>query len=237
VEFVLLGALALVVIIALFRLFITADPKILAKVLRYTGAALLAAAAIGLALTERVNLAILLASMAWGLFTGGRVWPGGWPHYHFPSGRSKPGNGQTTKVRTGWIEIELDHDTGAMNGTVLRGGHEGAALSTLSKDDLLSLYREASADQETVRLLEAYFDRTFGSDWRNEQQRDQPRARTSSTMSRAEALKVLGLEDGATEEEIRAAHKKLMMQNHPDRGGSDYLASKINEAKDILLGI
>jgi DnaJ-class molecular chaperone len=83
-----------------------------------------------------------------------------------------------------------------------------------------------------VRLLEAYFDRTFGADWR---EREAPRAR-SSTMSRAEALKVLGLEEGATEEEIRAAHKKLMLQNHPDRGGSDYLASKINEAKDTLLG-
>jgi hypothetical protein len=235
VEFIFLGALALVGIVGLLWLFITANPKSLAKVLRYVGASLLLAAAIWLALEDRVGIAMLLGSMAWGLFTGGHVWPGGWPHYSFPGGgRSKPGNGQSTRVATGWIEIELDHDTGAMTGKVLKGAHAGAAFSALSKSELLSLYRDAAADEETVRLLEAYFDRTFGMDWRSAEQ-DAPRAR-SSGMSRAEALKVLGLEGGATQDEILAAYKKLMMQNHPDRGGSDYLASKINEAKDVLLG-
>jgi DnaJ-domain-containing protein 1 len=59
--------------------------------------------------------------------------------------------------------------------------------------------------------------------------------RPTSTMTRAEALKVLGLPDDADEDDIRAAHRKLIMSNHPDKGGSDYLASKINEAKDVLL--
>ena len=62
-----------------------------------------------------------------------------------------------------------------------------------------------------------------------------PRERPASTMSRAEALKVLGLAEGASEDDIRAAHRKLIMSNHPDKGGSDYLASKINEAKEVLL--
>jgi DnaJ family protein C protein 19 len=57
-----------------------------------------------------------------------------------------------------------------------------------------------------------------------------------SRMSRAEALAVLGLEDGASAEEIRAAHRRLILQAHPDKGGSNYLAAKINEAKDVLLG-
>ena len=54
-------------------------------------------------------------------------------------------------------------------------------------------------------------------------------------MSRAEALKVLGLEEGASEADVRAAHKRLIQQTHPDKGGTNYLAAKINEAKDVLL--
>ena len=55
------------------------------------------------------------------------------------------------------------------------------------------------------------------------------------TMSRAEALTVLGLKEGASDEEIRATHRRLILQTHPDKGGTNYLAAKINEAKDVLL--
>ena len=68
---------------------------------------------------------------------------------------------------------------------------------------------------------------------RQNQNRSGPPA--SGAMSRAEALKVLGLEEGASEEQIRAAHKRLILQTHPDKGGTTYLAAKINEAKDVLL--
>jgi curved DNA-binding protein CbpA len=54
-------------------------------------------------------------------------------------------------------------------------------------------------------------------------------------MSREEALAVLGLEEGASKEDIKAAHHRLIAQLHPDKGGSQYLAVKINQAKDILL--
>lgn len=63
-----------------------------------------------------------------------------------------------------------------------------------------------------------------------------PHQRMQPRMSRDEALKVLGLGSDAGELDIRAAHRRLIQQNHPDKGGSDYLASKINEAKDVLLG-
>ena len=55
-------------------------------------------------------------------------------------------------------------------------------------------------------------------------------------MSRREALNVLGLREGASKDEIRAAHRHLIQQTHPDKGGTNYLAAKINEAKDVLLG-
>jgi hypothetical protein len=67
--------------------------------------------------------------------------------------------------------------------------------------------------------------------------RDEPKPRDMGPgMSSDEALKILGLAPDADADAVRAAHKRLIMQNHPDRGGSDYLAAKINEAKDVLLG-
>jgi DnaJ family protein C protein 19 len=58
----------------------------------------------------------------------------------------------------------------------------------------------------------------------------------NGAMSRAEALEVLGLQPGATEADIRAAHRRLMRTAHPDSGGSDWLATRINQARDTLLG-
>jgi hypothetical protein len=233
---VLLGAFVLVLVIALLRAFAFANPKLLVKSLRYSGAAALGVFAIFLAVADRWGPAILLGSMAWGLFTNGHAWPGGWPHFSGRA-RSRPKDGQSTSVRTPWIEMELDHDTGAMRGMVLKGAHAGKSLDRLGRDALLAFYREAgTADVETARLLEAYMDRTFGADWRADAERQRSTPHSGSAMSREEALKILGLGEGAVEDDIRSAHRRLMMQNHPDRGGSDYIAAKINEAKEVLLG-
>lgn len=234
-----IGAIALILILVLLRLYVGADPKALVKALRYLGAALLLALAVFFFLTERIGAAVFVASAAWGLFTKGHLWPGGWPHYRFPfpgGGGSGPAPGQSTQVRTDWLDVALDHDTGEMRGRVLKGAFAGRDLDSLSQSEALAFHREAAAaDAESARLIEAWLDRRF-PDWRGAQTEPPPPRSRSTGMSRAEALKVLGLEEGATPEDIRAAHRKLMMQMHPDRGGSDYLASKINEAKDVLLG-
>jgi hypothetical protein len=233
----LLGAFVLILVIALLRAFTTVDPKLLVKTLRYAGAIVLGTLAVFLALADRWGPAMFVGSMAWGLFTGGHAWPGGWPHYSGGWSGSKPEEGRSTSVRTAWVEMELDHDTGAMHGTVLKGAHAGKTFDSLGRDALLALHREAgAADPETARLLEAYLDRRLGADWRADAERQRSASQSSTAMSREEALKILGLQEGAREDQIRSAHRRLMTQNHPDRGGSDYIATKINQAKDVLLG-
>ena len=63
-----------------------------------------------------------------------------------------------------------------------------------------------------------------------------PAQSPKQAMSRAEALDILGLEEGASETDIEAAYKALIVKNHPDQGGTDWLAARLNEARDILLG-
>lgn len=260
---VILGVLVLIGLLFLGQMFAGANPKSLAKGLRTTGAIVMGLGALALLTVDRVGVATLLGSMAWGLYTGGHIWPGGWPHFGRSrsggataggTGGAKPGAGRTTSVRTAWLELELDHETGAMRGTVLQGRYKDRALERMSEGALRTFYSEAAhGDAETARLLETYLDRRFGPGWRGtgqgaRQERAQSgnrgssgnssgrsRARPDGGMSRDEAYAVLGLQPGAARDDIRAAHRKLMMQNHPDRGGSDYLAAKINEAKDVLL--
>jgi DnaJ-class molecular chaperone len=88
--------------------------------------------------------------------------------------------------------------------------------------------------------MEAYLDRRWRG-WRSRNSDDGAKAKRSSprgaTMTAGEAYEVLGLKPGAKEEQIRAAHRRLMMKFHPDQGGSTYLAARINEAKEVLLAI
>ena len=58
-----------------------------------------------------------------------------------------------------------------------------------------------------------------------------------ASMSREEAYEVLGLTPGASREQVMDAHKRLIQKMHPDRGGSNYLAAKLNQARETLLGI
>ena len=149
-----------------------------------------------------------------------------------------PSRGQSSRVDTPTLSMELDHDTGEMDGDIIAGPMEGRRLSDLDAVLLIDLYNWCSAnDEQAARLLEAYLDRTLGAEWREDAGASAGTGNSSDNtgMTEEEALNVLGLEPGASEDEIRAAHRRLMQHAHPDRGGSAYLAAKINAAKDLLL--
>lgn len=153
-----------------------------------------------------------------------------------PSGGfSAPGTGQRTEVKTTFLQAWIDHATGDVGGTVLAGRFAGRTLDVLTDAELLALQAECAADADSLRVLESYLDRRLGADWRNARSAPPPRG-PGTDMSRDEALAVLGLSAGATEEEIKAAHRRLIQRMHPDVGGSAELAARINRAKDVLLG-
>ena len=133
--------------------------------------------------------------------------------------------------------MELQHDDGSMDGVVLRGNFAKRRLSTLHLPDLLELYQECRADADSAQVLEAYIDRAF-PDWREHAQAGYEGAAAiadESLMTQKLALEILGLDETADKEQVTKAHRSLMQKMHPDRGGSDYLAQKINVAKDFLM--
>jgi hypothetical protein len=147
-------------------------------------------------------------------------------------------SGQQSVVQTRFLKMTLDHDSGEMNGTVLEGRYAGQSLSELAQGQLLELLGECEReDEESARLLRAYLDRVHGEEWAQAgaSQARSDQSGFSSTMTRQEAFEILGLEPGAGEAEVREAHRRLMQKLHPDRGGSTFLAAKINQAKDVLL--
>jgi DnaJ-domain-containing protein 1 len=142
-------------------------------------------------------------------------------------------------VRGRFIEAKLDHDTGSLSGRVREGRFAGRDLEEMSEAELRELREEIAGDADSVALLEAYFDRRFPG-WRDDREEDgharAGAAADSGAMTDEEAYEILGLPPGADESEIRAAHRRLLKGVHPDQGGSTFLAARINQAKDRLLG-
>lgn len=150
---------------------------------------------------------------------------------------AEPSGGQTSSVQSRYIRMTLAHDSGDIDGEVIEGKFKGRTLGQLSLEELLQLLRECQDDEESVALLQAYLDRVYADEWRQQAgaQGQQQTSSESGEMSREEALQVLGLSSDASEEEVVEAHRRLMQKLHPDRGGSAYLAAKINLAKETLL--
>jgi hypothetical protein len=232
------GAIAVLVLYLLLQMYRAANPAALARALKIVGGvtSLAVAAFVGF----RGELAVAIPI---GLFGAGLL---GWS----PLGTAAFGNigglfsgaasprspGQSSQVRSQFLDMTLDHDSGMLSGRIVAGPHAGHLLDEFDLAGLTAMI--PSLDAESVALLESYLDRRFPA-WREHAQGNtaggQRRPPPSSKMTEEEAYQILGLQPGAGRDEIGRAHRALMKKLHPDQGGSTYLAARVNEAKETLL--
>ena len=233
---VLTGFLLLLLGLFALRAFVRAPPALLATLIRRGGG--VAAMSLAALLTARGRLDIGLALAGLGLWLLG--FAGGGKGFRPAGGR---GSG-VSRVRSAMIEMELDHATGAIRGTILAGRGEGRRLDQLTRTELMELRRVCLIDDpDGARLLDAYLDRRFPG-WRQagDGQGDAGSAgaqggaaRRAGTISEDEAYEILGLKKGAAPRDIARAHRDLMKKLHPDHGGTTDLAARVNEAKEVLM--
>jgi hypothetical protein len=232
----LAGCAVLVFLLLAGRFLASVEPRKFAAILRRAvGAAALALAGF-LIVRGALPLAIPIGVFGFALIRGGGLGFGG------PFGSTSKTPGQKSHIKTDRLEMELDHDSGHMEGKALAGRFAGRRLSTLSDKEAMKLLEELHQDgMPEAAVMEAYLDWRLPG-WRDQDQDSAERAQSgrrrahATRMSTKEAYAVLGVGPGTSDEEIRQAHRRLMMKMHPDQGGSTYLAARINEAKEVLLG-
>ncbi|MCP9230387.1 DnaJ domain-containing protein [Mesorhizobium sp. M0904] len=218
----------LLVLLGMLTIFLRADAAKLAGGMRTLGPVLLGLVGVAVLLVGREGIGGLILSVALAWYGSMRM--------NRPA--AKLAQGKRSTVRTAALEMELDHDTGGLEGLVLAGRHEGKMLGSMGRAELQQLYRELSGDPESRQLLETYLDGRFPI-WRKDADANDGEglgvAPGSGAMTKEEAYKILGLEAGAAAADVRKAHRRLMQRLHPDIGGTSFLAARINEAKDVLL--
>jgi hypothetical protein len=231
------GVVAVVLLYLLLQMFRAANPVVLARGIKIVGGVIALAVAAFTGLRGELAVAIPL-----GIFGAGLL---GWSPFG-PSGFSSLGGifgggaqrstGQTSRVRSQFLDMTLDHDSGGLSGLIVEGPYAGRSLDEFDLPQLTEIM--SGFDAESVALLESYLDRRFPA-WRQNAQGDtaggQRRATSSGKMTDEEAYQILGLQPGAGRDDISRAHRALMKKLHPDQGGSTYLAARVNEAKDTLL--
>ena len=221
-----IGVLLLVLLLLGLRAFVGADPAKLAVGIRYL--------AIGIGLVGLIMMLVAIALPLINRWRAARRMAGAGAF-----GGGIPREGQASSLDTRYFSMTLDHDSGALDGSVREGPYRGRMLSDLELPALLDLLAECRDDPSSAQVLAAYLDRAHGPDWRSaEGSGGGPTGSESSgaAMTREEAYRILGLEPGANEAEIKAAHHRLMLKFHPDQGGSAWFAARINEARDLLMG-
>ncbi|SRR5579883_2664336 len=227
----ILGVAVLILLLWAASSFSKADPKQAARLIRALGGGAALLLALFLLARGEIGPAVTVGAIGLGLLGWITLWPASL------AGRTQKSPGQVSRVRTAFLEMELDHDSGAMRGRIVSGPRQGAALDDLDVTTLIELL--ADFDVDSRDLLAAYLDRRQPG-WREHAQSDaaagrRDRAPRGGKMTEEEAYQILGLQPGASAADIGRAHRSLMKKLHPDQGGSTYLAARVNEAKDVLL--
>ncbi len=235
--YLVLGIAVIIGLVLVIRGLAATDPKRAVKVVKATAVVIVLVLAIYFAFSRGIGAALATAVFLLPMFLR---WRG---LSRFAKNFRGPSSGQTTDVETMYLRMSLDHDTGVLDGTVLDGRFRGHRLQEMALPDLMELLRECRVnDEQSAAVLESYLDRIHGTDWRGGDGgqagggRSGAGPRSGGAMTPDEAFEILGLQPGASTAEIKDAHHKLMLKNHPDQGGSTYIATKINQAKDLLLG-
>jgi len=234
----LAGAIAVIVLYLLLQMFRAANPAVLARAIKIGGGVVALAVAAFTGLRGELAVAVPLGIFGAGLLGWAPLGSTGFGSFGglFGGFGGQRSSGQASRVRSAFFEMTLDHDTGALTGTIISGRNAGRSLEDFDLAGLLAMFGEL--DAESVPLLESYLDRRFPA-WRQHAQGDaagrQRAAAASSKMTDEEAYQILGLKPGAGRDEIGRAHRTLMKKLHPDQGGSTYLAARVNEAKEVLL--
>ncbi len=240
--YLVLGVAVLIGALLVARWYISAQPATLSKTLKWIFIILVVLVAGALIFTGRIGWGLLAIPALLPLLMRARMAARAAKNYSrmASSGGAAgagAGSGKASEIETAYVRMILDHDNGEMNGNVIAGRFDGRTLRSMELGEILQLLGEASADEQSVQVLSAYLDRYYGDEWR-----EQARAGGHTgnggqgEMTREEAYNILGLEAAASDEDIKSAHHELMGKIHPDKGGSTYLATKINQAKDFLLG-
>lgn len=233
----LLGLALLAVLLMFGRLLVSVPPRQLLTAGKWVGLSALGGVTIFLAVTGRLSWALTAAAafLPWIVRFVERT-----RAMRSPSGARATQSAQTSRVETATLRMTLDHETGTLDGEILTGRFAGCWLSDLSLTDLAALLAYCrSDDPAAASLIETYLDRHHDG-WRDAADtasggRSEQGAAAPQTMARDEAFHVLGLSPGASDDEIRAAHRRLIAGLHPDHGGSSFLAALINRARDVLL--
>ena len=230
------GVVAVVVLYLLLQMFRAANPAVLARAIKIVGGVVSLAVAAYTGVRGELAVAIPLGIFGAGLLGWSPFGQTGFPNIGGLFGGGQRSSGQRSQVRSTFLDMSLDHDSGELSGTILAGEHAGRSLGEFDLAQLLAM--APAFDAESVALLESYLDRRFPA-WRQNAQGNgagrQRRTAAGGKMTAEEAYQILGLQPGASRDDIARAHRALMKKLHPDQGGSTYLAARVNEAKDTLL--